>query len=97
VNHVQQMTVSGEVLVAGSAGYEPARRSQIARFDDVRPYAVVRCRVPEDVAQALAFARETTRNRAARRASLRRPLLRWTLVDDRRRHRSERHEQGIGL
>jgi FAD/FMN-containing dehydrogenase len=50
------MTVGGAVLVAGSAEYESARRSQIARFDGVRPHAVVRCRVPEDVAQALAFA-----------------------------------------
>ena len=57
-SHVRQLTIRGEVLVAGSAGYESARRSQIARFDDVRPYAVVRCRVPEDVAQALAFARQ---------------------------------------
>lgn len=52
------MTVGGDVLVAGSVQYESARRSQIARFDGVRPRAVVRCRVPEDVAQALAFARE---------------------------------------
>jgi FAD/FMN-containing dehydrogenase len=52
------MTVGGGVLVAGSAEYESARRSQIARFDGVRPHAVVRCRVPEDVAQALAFARQ---------------------------------------
>jgi len=52
------MTVGGDVLVAGSAEYESARRSQIARFDGVRPRAVVRCRVPEDIAQALAFARE---------------------------------------
>jgi FAD/FMN-containing dehydrogenase len=52
------VTVGGEVLVAGSAEYESTRRSQIARFDGVRPRVVVRCRVPEDVAQALAFARE---------------------------------------
>ena len=52
------MMVGGEVLVAGSAEYESARRSQIARFDGVRPHAVVRCRVPEDVAQALAYANE---------------------------------------
>jgi FAD/FMN-containing dehydrogenase len=52
------MTVGGEVLLAGSAGYESARRSQIARFDGVRPHAVVRCRVPEEVAQALASAKE---------------------------------------
>lgn len=56
----------GDVLVAGSAGYEAARRSQIARFDDVRPHAVVRCRVPEDVAQALASAREEGRHVAVR-------------------------------
>ena len=48
--------VGGDVLVVTSAGYESARRSQIARFDDVRPRAVVRCRLPEDIAQALAFA-----------------------------------------
>jgi len=32
-------------------------RSQIARFDDVRPVAVAPCHSPEDVAAALAFAR----------------------------------------
>ena len=50
------MTVAAEMLVAGSAEYESARRPQIARFDDVRPRAVVRCRRPEDIAGALAFA-----------------------------------------
>jgi hypothetical protein len=55
---IQEMTVGGDVLGAGSAEYESARRSQIARFDGVRPRVVVRCRVPEDVAQAPAFARE---------------------------------------
>ena len=52
------MRVGGDALGAGSAEYEPARRSQLARFDGVRPRVVVRCRVPEDVARALAFARE---------------------------------------
>jgi FAD/FMN-containing dehydrogenase len=52
------MTVGEDVLVPGSAEYEAARRSQIARFDGVRPRAVVRCRAPEDVARALAFAKE---------------------------------------
>src|SRR5215212_4193859 len=51
------MTIGAEVLVAGSAGYDSARRSQIARFDAVRPRVVVRCRASEDVAQAIAFAR----------------------------------------
>src|SRR5918912_2263972 len=52
------MTLGGDVLLPGTAEYESARRSQIARFDGVRPHAVVRCRGPEDVAEALAFARE---------------------------------------
>jgi FAD/FMN-containing dehydrogenase len=52
------MTVGGEVLVPGLAEYESARRSQIARFDGVRPHAVVRCRTTEDVAQVLASAKE---------------------------------------
>jgi len=46
------------MLLAGSTGYESARRSQIARFDGVRPRVVARCRAPEDVAQAIAFARK---------------------------------------
>ena len=49
------MTVGGDVLVAGSAEYESVRRSQVARFDGVRPRAVVRCRVPEDIAQVFGF------------------------------------------
>jgi hypothetical protein len=48
------MLETGQVLVAGAAGYEPARRSQIARFDGVRPRAVVRCRVPEDCGERAA-------------------------------------------
>src|SRR4051812_38949939 len=51
------MTVGGEVLVAGSVGYESARRSQIARFDGVRPRVIVRCGTSGEVAQAIAFAR----------------------------------------
>jgi FAD/FMN-containing dehydrogenase len=50
------MTLGGEVVLPGTARYETARRSQIARFDGVRPHAVVRCRTSEDVAQALASA-----------------------------------------
>src|SRR5919109_5451135 len=52
------MTLGGEVLVAGSAEYESARRSQIARFDGVRPHAVARCRVPEDIAHVLASTKQ---------------------------------------
>ena len=52
------MAVSADVLTADSDEYESARRSQIARFDGVGPRAVVRCRTPEDIARALASARE---------------------------------------
>ena len=49
--------VAGEVVRAGTAGYDVLRRSAIPRFDDVRPAAVVLCDRPDDVAAALAFAR----------------------------------------
>lgn len=55
---LEKLAIGGEVLAAGSAEYESARRSQIARFDFVRPHAVVRCRMPEDVAQVLVSATE---------------------------------------
>jgi FAD/FMN-containing dehydrogenase len=47
--------IDGEVLRPGSSGYEAARRPAIARFHDVRPAAVVRCRTPDDVAATLAL------------------------------------------
>jgi len=49
--------VSGDVLVPGEAGYEEARRPAIARFHDIAPRAVVRCKSAEDVGAALALAR----------------------------------------
>ena len=48
---------AGELLLPGSPGYEEARRPAIARFDDVEPRAVARCRTDADVAAALAYAR----------------------------------------
>jgi FAD/FMN-containing dehydrogenase len=49
-----QQTIAGEVLTPESPGYEAARKPAIARFRDVRPQAVVRCRAPEDVLAAMA-------------------------------------------
>lgn len=49
--------VAGEVVLAGSDGYERGHKPPMARFWDIRPEAVVRCRSAEDVAQALALAR----------------------------------------
>ena len=49
-----EQTIAGEVLTPEAPGYEAARKPAIARFHDVRPQAVVRCRAPEDVIAALA-------------------------------------------
>jgi len=38
--------VAGEVVVPGSPGYDAVRKPAMARFHDVRPAAVVRCRTP---------------------------------------------------
>ena len=48
--------LSGEVILPGSAEYETASQALNARFDGVRPRAVVRCAGPEDVGEALWFA-----------------------------------------
>jgi FAD/FMN-containing dehydrogenase len=54
-----QRTIAGEVVLPGSPAYEEARKAAIARFHDVRPQAVVRCRTPADVAEAIGFARRS--------------------------------------
>jgi FAD binding domain/Berberine and berberine like len=51
--------VEGEVRLPGSRRYEEVRRPQIPRFHDVRPQAVVLCRTPGDVVEAIAFARRS--------------------------------------
>lgn len=48
--------IAGDVLLPGADAYESARAPAMARFADVRPLAVVRCRYAEDVAETLAFA-----------------------------------------
>ncbi len=49
--------LEGYLVLPGSRAYESVRRPAIARFHDVRPQAVVRCRTPMDVATAISFAR----------------------------------------
>src|SRR5918997_3048805 len=51
--------LEGEVVLPGSPRYDELRRPQIPRFHDVRPQAVVLCRSPEDVVEAIAFARRS--------------------------------------
>jgi FAD/FMN-containing dehydrogenase len=52
-----QDALTGSVVVAGSPGYESARKPAMARFHHIRPQAIVRCANPEDVTHTLAFAR----------------------------------------
>jgi FAD/FMN-containing dehydrogenase len=49
--------LEGEVVLPGSSRYDEVRRPQIPRFHDLRPQAVVLCRTPADVVEAIAFAR----------------------------------------
>jgi FAD/FMN-containing dehydrogenase len=52
-----QGAIGGEVVLAGSAAYERLPAPFNARFDPLRPRAVVRCASPEDAAETVAFAR----------------------------------------
>jgi FAD/FMN-containing dehydrogenase len=52
-----QDAIAGEVVLPDSPGYDLAYRTLNARFDHVRSQAVVRCGSPEDVVEALRFAR----------------------------------------
>jgi FAD binding domain/Berberine and berberine like len=51
--------LEGEVVLPGSPRYDEVRSPQIPRFHDVRPQAVVLCRTPEDVVEAISFARRS--------------------------------------
>jgi FAD/FMN-containing dehydrogenase len=52
-----QGAIDGEVVLAGSAAYQRLPAPFNARFEQVRPRAVVRCAGPEDVAETVGFAR----------------------------------------
>ena len=51
--------LQGEVVLPGSPRYDEVRKPPIPRFHDVRPQAVVLCRTPADVVEAIAFARRS--------------------------------------
>jgi FAD/FMN-containing dehydrogenase len=51
-----QPVIDGDVVLPGSAGYESVRKPVMARFEHLRPAAVVRCATPADVAATLAVA-----------------------------------------
>ena len=52
-----QAAIAGDVVLPEADGYETLRKPALARFWDIRPQAIVRCRAPEDVIEALALAR----------------------------------------
>ena len=51
-----QPVIDGDVVLPGSPDYESVRTPVMARFEHLRPAAVVRCATPEDVAATLAVA-----------------------------------------
>jgi FAD/FMN-containing dehydrogenase len=51
-----QRAIDGDVVLPGSAEYESVRTPVMARFEHLRPAAVVRCATPADVAATLAVA-----------------------------------------
>jgi FAD/FMN-containing dehydrogenase len=53
-----QAAIAGDVILPGSPSYDLAHRALNARFDHVRPQAVVRCGSPEDVGETISFAHQ---------------------------------------
>jgi len=51
-----QGAIDGEVVLPGSPSYESVHKPVMARFEDLRPAAVVLCATPADVAATLAVA-----------------------------------------
>jgi FAD/FMN-containing dehydrogenase len=51
-----QPAIDGDVVLPGSPEYESVRQPVMARFEHLRPAAVVRCATPADVAATLAVA-----------------------------------------
>jgi FAD/FMN-containing dehydrogenase len=52
-----EAAIEGSVVLADSPDYELVRKPPWAQFEDIRPAAVVVCKVPADVAETVAFAR----------------------------------------
>src|SRR5262245_6210446 len=58
--------IDGEVAIPGSPAYRASPPPFNARFRDVRPAAVVSCASPQDVGEAISFARRHGLELAAR-------------------------------
>ena len=51
-----EAAIAGELVRPDSPDFDSARKAGIARFHNIRPEAVVRCRTPDDVAETIRFA-----------------------------------------
>ena len=49
--------IAGEVVLSGSPAYKEWPKPFNARFNDVRPQAIVLCATPQDVSETIAFVR----------------------------------------
>ena len=49
--------IAGEVVLSGSPAYKELPKPFNARFNDVRPQAIVLCATPQDVSETIAFVR----------------------------------------
>ena len=54
-----QGATAGAVVLPGAPDYESVRKPAMARFENVRPAAVVLCQTPADVCATIEFARRT--------------------------------------
>lgn len=61
-----QRVIAGDVVLPDSPAYEEVAYPQIARFREIRPQAVVLCRTPMDVVEAISFTRRSGLRTATR-------------------------------
>jgi FAD/FMN-containing dehydrogenase len=52
-----ERALGGSLILPGSTDYEYLRKPAMARFESVRPIALVLCSAPEDVSETIGFAR----------------------------------------
>jgi FAD/FMN-containing dehydrogenase len=61
-----QAAIAGGVILPSAPDYESVRKPAMARFENVRPEAVVLCRTPADVSATIGFARRVHAQAAIR-------------------------------
>jgi hypothetical protein len=79
-----QSAIEGQVVLPNSAAYEDARKPAFAQYAHIRPAAIVRCRTPADVVEAVALARRlglTTAMRSGGHCFAGRSTTRGVMID----------------